>query len=190
MMKRILLCGAIAVLCLSSSAQVVIPRTAEGRETPFGSATFSDAGHRSQQVYGSAEFPAHPILIHELRFRPDSVHGGAFTTTVANIQINLSTTQRVPDALSATFADNVGADDTIVHQGPLTISSRFTGPSGGPKDFDIIVPLSRPYLYDPAKGNLVIDTRNFSGASVPRLRLSGQSGVHPRHRAGSHGSTM
>jgi hypothetical protein len=154
-------------------AYAVIPRTAEGVEQIFGSGTF-DTAHRSQQVYGSVEFPQHPMLIHELRFRPDSVYGGAFTATVANIQINLSTTRRIPDALSATFAENVGADDTVVYQGALTVSSAFTGPSGGPKDFDIIVRLQRPYLYDPARGNLVIDTRNFSGSSA--LRLGGQSG--------------
>jgi hypothetical protein len=143
---------------------LVVPRFAETNHQPHGASTFRDAW-RYQQVYGSVEFPQQPILIRELRFRPCATYGRAFTSTVANIQFNLSTTTRNPQALSSTLAQNVGADDTVVRQGPLSLSSRFVGPVGGPKAFDMIVPLSQPFLYDPARGNLVVDIRNFSGST-------------------------
>jgi hypothetical protein len=68
--------------------------------------------------------------------------------------------------LSATFANNVGADDTVVFSGPLSLSSAFTGPSAGPKDFDIVITLQTPFLYDPSAGNLLLDVRNFSGGTT------------------------
>jgi hypothetical protein len=152
----------------------VVPRTAENTETLYGSGTLRDAAWRNQQVYGSIEFPQQAMVIEELRFRPDARLGSAFGTTVSNIQINLSTTQRNPGSLSSTFSQNVGADDTIVFQGSLTVSSQFVGPTNGPKFFDIIVPLSQPYVYDPAGGNLVIDIRNFSGSTASPV--GGQTG--------------
>ncbi len=153
---------------------LVVPRSAETNDTTYGGGTFSAANFRHQQVYGSNEFPTGAILIRELRFRPDRVHGSAFTTTVANIQINLSTTRRNPSALSSTYAQNVGSNDTVVFQGSLPLSSQFQGPVNGPKAFDMVVPLSQPFSYDPAGGHLVIDVRNFSGSSASPL--SGQTG--------------
>src|SRR5258705_11106301 len=88
------------------------------------------------------------------------------TTTVANIQFNLSTTPRNPDGLSGTYAANVGADDTVVFSGPLSISSQFSGPTNGPRAFDIVVPLSTPFIYNPARGNLLGDIRKTSGSSA------------------------
>jgi hypothetical protein len=157
-----------------SGLTLVVPKSAETNDTTFGGGVLVAANFRHQQVYGSVEFPSGSILIQELRFRPDRVHGKAFNTTVSNIQINMSTTQRNPTALSGVYAENVGPDDTLVFDGALSISSQFVGPANGPKAFDIIVPLEQPFLYDPAEGNLVIDFRNFSGSSASTL--SGQTG--------------
>jgi hypothetical protein len=90
---------------------------------------------------------------------------------LSDIQINLSTTALGPDGLSATFAGNVGADDTVVYRrGALTLSSAGAGPPGGPRDFDITVALTTPFLYDPARGNLLLDVRLFGGSGmVPAL---------------------
>ena len=74
----------------------------------------------------------------------------------------LALTTASPNALNATFAANVGADDAVVFgPGPLTISSAFTGPPAGPKDFDVLIPLDRTFPYDPSQGNLLLDVRVF-----------------------------
>ncbi len=117
---------------------------------------------RYQQVYSSSEFPAGPILITQLGFRPDATFGIAFSSTIPNIQIDLSTTTLPVDGLDTTLANNVGADNTVAFNGALALSSSFTGPTGGPKDFDILVNLTTPFLYDKAQGNLLLDVRNFS----------------------------
>jgi hypothetical protein len=131
---------------------------------------------RYQQVYANSQFGAIAGggMITAIAFRPDAVYGYAFTHTIANIQIDLSTTASGPGGLSLTFANNVGANDTTVFNGTLALSSAFTGPVGGPKNFDIVIPLTTPFYYNPAAGNLLMDIRNFSsgnsgGNLIPQL---------------------
>ncbi len=152
---------------------VVAPNNLATTDQSYGSGGLRAANYRLQSVYGAAHFPQDiGLLITELRYRPDRAAGYAFSTTVASIQVNLSTTIKNPDGLSSTFAQNPGFDDTVVFNGSLSISSQFTGPVNGPKDFDIVIPLSTPFLYNPAAGNLLVDVRNYSGSSASPL--SGQ----------------
>jgi len=121
---------------------------------------------RYQQVYAASQFGGGG-LITQIIFRPDAFAGQAFTSTLPDIQIDLSTTSAGDDGLSTTYANNVGADDTVVFtRGSLTLSSAFTGPPDGPKDFDIIITLTTPFLYNPALGNLLLDVRNYGGGST------------------------
>src|SRR5713226_7983258 len=151
---------------------VVVPnsaRTTEGNSNngyPFDLGQTGLTSQRYQQVYAASQFGGGG-LITQIVFRPDAIAGQAFTSTLPDIQIDLSTTSAADDALSSTYADNVGADDTVVFvRGPLTLSSAFTGPPDGPKDFDIIITLTTPFFYNPALGNLLLDVRNFGGGST------------------------
>lgn len=147
---------------------------------------------RVQQVYASSEFSALAPggeYITQLAFRPDAEFGLSFNTTLPAVRIDLSTTTATPDALGSIYANNVGADNTIVYGGStgaaLSLSSSCTGLTAGPKDFDIIIDLWTPFFYNPADGNLLIDVRNFvenkttafdfqdtSGDSVSRVSSS------------------
>jgi PEP-CTERM motif len=132
---------------------------------PFDISVFGISSQRYQQVYAASEFAslAGPQLITQIGFRPDAFFGSAFSSTLPNIRIDLSTTSASPGTLSNAFANNVGADDKVVFSGPVSLSSADTGPAGGPKNFDIFIPLQTPFLYDPSKGDLLLDVRNFSG---------------------------
>ena len=152
--------------------QVVVPNLLETRDTPFGSGTLAGAFHM-QEVYGTDQFPAGLFRITELRFRPDYLYGKAFATTLPYLEVRLSTCQRAPDTLSAIFTDNPGADEALVFAGALSLSSAFTGPATGPKDFDIVIPLSAPFFYTTAEGNLLLDLRTFGASEASRL--SGQT---------------
>ncbi len=175
--RRLTLLGAFLFLGTINPAgavepTVVVPnnaRTTEGdinNSYPFNITEFGLSSQRYQQVYAASQFGGGG-LITQIIFRPDATFGEAFTSTLPDIQIDLSTTSAADDGLSSTFADNVGADDTIVFaRGPLTLSSAFTGPPDGPKDFDIIITLTTPFLYNPALGNLLLDVRNFGGGST------------------------
>ena len=160
---------------MKTTAQtVVVPRIMQGAEGNFYSCYPFDVGiynfksMRYQQVYAAYEFMdvAGPVLITRIGFRPDGRYGWTFDEVLPNLQINLSTTTAGPDALSTTFAANIGADDTMVYSGPLHISSQFSGPSGGPMDFDIQITLTTPFLYDPSAGNLLLDIRNIGGGTL------------------------
>lgn len=119
---------------------------------------------RYQQVYDSSQFPSFAMEITGIWLRPD-VNGGAFDFTFPQIDIRLSTTSTEPGSLSLNFADNVGADETLVHSGELRIDSAHTGPADGPKNFDIGIPFSAPFRYDPSMGNLLLDIRNYGNVS-------------------------
>jgi hypothetical protein len=145
---------------------VIVPNslaTVEGNENncfPFGFCE-GNGTMRYQQVYASSQFSG-PILIGQILFRPDATFGGGFSALLPDIQIDMSTTREAADALSTTFADNVGPDDTIVYaRGALPLFSSFTGPAAGPKTFDITINLTTPFLYNPAAGNLLLDVRNY-----------------------------
>jgi hypothetical protein len=168
---------------------VVVPNaqaTVEGNANntfPFDLAAVSFSSGRYQQVYAASQFAAfggQPQLITQIAFRPATFDGGPFSTTLPNVQIDLSTTSAAPNGLSPTFAANVGANDQIVFSGPLSLSSNFTGPVNGPKDFDIVINLQSPFLYDPTKGNLLLDVRNFGDGMTVSFDAESPAGVSSR----------
>jgi hypothetical protein len=175
---RVLVLGLAAWGLLGGMAQaafVVVPNALANTEGdsnngfPFNIANFQLSSQRYQQAFASSQFPAGPELITQITFRPDAGTGAAFAATLPNVRIDLSTTALAPDALSSTFANNVGANDATVFSGALSLSSSFTGPAGGPKDFDIVINLTTPFLYNPAAGNLLLDVRNIGGGRTTQF---------------------
>jgi len=174
----------LGIAVASAYADVIVPGSVAGVEGninngfPFNIAFFSLTSQRYQQLYSSTEFTG-PVLISGIAFRPDATIGSAFSSTLPSIQISLSTTSAAVDGLSTTFANNVGGDVTTVFNGALSLSSSFTGPLGGPKNFDISITFATPFLYNPALGNLLLDVRNFGGGATTQSdsQLSGSDSV-------------
>ncbi|MCC5670454.1 PEP-CTERM sorting domain-containing protein [Nostoc sp. CHAB 5784] len=148
-----------------AQAAIIVPNELKATEGDINNGfPFSlDFQGRYQQVFSASAFASlsEPQLISQIAFRPDADFGNAFSSTLSSILINLSTTTSVPDNLSNTFANNVGADNITVFSGPLSLSSADEGLASGPKNFDIVINLQNPFLYDPTKGNLLLDVRNF-----------------------------
>jgi hypothetical protein len=176
----------------ASAEVVVVPSRLAAREGdnnngfPFNISRFHLPSQRFQQVFSASEFASlpRPQRITQIAFRPDAHTGNAFSSTIADIQINLSTTGASPDGLSWTFSDNVGPDDTIVFEGSLSLSSADRGPREGPKDFDIVIDLETPFAYDPFAGNLMLDVRNFSAGRTTQFDAEFSTG-DPTSRASS-----
>lgn len=122
-----------------------------------------------QTIYSSVYFTNGPLLIREIRYRPSTAYGFAFTQTIASVKINLSTTKTSPGQASTTFANNRGGNDMLVFDGPANLSSRFIGPQNGPKEFDIVFPVITPFLYDPMEGNLVVEFRHVTSESTTHI---------------------
>ncbi len=169
----VLVAGFAAVVASSLMASVVHATTVvapnsladtespfDGNSSPFG---FTTGSSRYQQVYGSNQFGAltAPEYITHIAFRPDGFDGQAFSATTNAISVFLSTTNASADHLSLTADNNLGVDNTLVHAGPLSLSS-----SGGPLNFDIIIALSTAFLYDPNAGNLLLDVILPTGSGL------------------------
>ncbi len=176
---RVLVAIALVAFALHSSAvatTIVSPSAFASIEgpgangAPFDVAHGGTTSHRYQQVYSASEFSgvSGPVFITQLAFRPDhSAH--PFDGTIASIQLNLSTVSSDPDELSLEFGDNIGADEAVAFSGSLHLSSAIAGPDNGPKDFDVVVDLETPFLYDPAHGNLLLEVLNFEAAATGPL---------------------
>ncbi|MDB6053810.1 MAG: glycoside hydrolase family 18 [Verrucomicrobiales bacterium] len=122
---------------------------------------------RIQDLFGSIYFTNGPVTISQIRFqrRPGSA---PFTNASVTVRIAMSTTTRAPDALNSTFSANIGADQVIVFDSAISLSS-FAPASFNPatQPFDIAIPLASPFNYDPSKGNLLVDFKELPGSGIP-----------------------
>ena len=140
--------GLTTVLGAHPAAAIIIGDPGDpdtGNSFPFGS---NFAGPEYQQVYNSNNFSG-PILITEMTFYHHNNNFGGDTAQVngGTYTLSLSTTTAAVNGLSSTFANNLGANNTVVFSG------RLPGLAAG--EVDIF--LSTPFLYDPGQGNLLLD---------------------------------
>jgi len=143
-------------LCAPLAAQVV-PNGLENTagNSNIGALVGNQRPARHQQVYAGSEVT--PGTITSIYFRQDEIFGTtAASCTLTNATVILSSTTADIDALSATFADNLGADATVVFQGDLVMSSTDT--TSVPRPFEFHIPFTTPFTFDPGAGvNLVVD---------------------------------
>ncbi|HVO61337.1 MAG TPA: PEP-CTERM sorting domain-containing protein [Terriglobales bacterium] len=158
-MKNLLgmLCVCIALLvAMPAVAGVVVglpPDAGTGNCFPFGCAYSGEY----QQVYTSSLFNG-PITITDLEFFNTQVDFGATAMNSGNWAISLSTTSADWNTLSSTYANNIGANNTLVFNGDLSQPWAFGN--------TLTITLSTPFTYDPSQGNLLMDIF-VTGATTP-----------------------
>ena len=163
-----LLVGGITVAAATANEiSIVVPPAFENVEGD----TFDGfrSSYRYQEIIPASFFsslPATHQTIIAVYLRPDESTTPR-TVSYDDLLIQYSTTSTAPADLDPVFDNNVGADVMTVFQGPLTVSTQATGPSGGPKDFDYLYPFQPPFVYDHTSGrNLLVDVR---AANAPNL---------------------
>jgi hypothetical protein len=166
---------ALAAVTQGDAATVVVPNAFASAEGNF----FHDGGPvpvRVMQIYDASQFASlsGPFFITGLSFRPDTIPGPSGPRSLTS-QIYASTSSRSVAGLSTTFAENTGADNTLVFNGTQTWSTANLPAPGNTRQFDIVQPLSTPFLYDPRAGNLVLDFQ-ISGAAGSAIRRDAVSG--------------
>ncbi len=154
------------------ASEIIVPNSLETTEGDVRNAfpffANDPNGSTYQQVYSSSEFSAatEPGIITSISFRLDE-SAGVVSLTITDLKIFLSTTNASPDSLSATFADNVGPDETLVFDGSLSISSVSVSV---PNPFDTVIVFQNPFPYDPTQGDLLLEVNNISGEGFIALK--------------------
>lgn len=155
-----------AAVPITTDTPSAAPGTAQG-PAPFR--FYGGGGSHVQQVYESQLFGnfGGPRSISALAFRafagsaPNAFFGN--TLTLSDVRISLSTTVRGDETgttLGSSFADNIGADQTLVYSGALTLTTTSPG------SFDYLVTLDSAFTYDPSLGNLLLDVLIPTSATV------------------------
>ena len=151
-------------------AQVIVVPNAQATNDGNASATTPTgaASVRSMRIFDASQFAAlsGPSFLTQFAWRPDRILGQSGPHSV-NLRIYASTTTRSVAGLSMTFADNLGADNTLVFNGTLNwTTGNLPGP-GNTRQFDMVFPCTTPFLYDPAAGNLLLDMQlSGNGQSI------------------------
>ena len=160
-------------LCVTTElrAQAIVVPNAQATNDGNSSGTTVSGGPtsvRSMRIFDASQFAAlsGSSLLTQFAWRPDRILGQSGPRSV-NLRISASTTTRSVAGLSMTFADNLGADTTLVFNGTLNwTTGNLPGP-GNTRQFDIVFPCTTPFLYDPAAGNLLLDTQlSGNGQSI------------------------
>jgi hypothetical protein len=116
---------------------------------PFGRSTPT----RVQYVYDAMLFAA-PATITAIAFRLDGLTAAA--AKAVDCELRLSTLPSSLVGVSADFAANRGADETVVL--PRQIVTLPAGTAvGAPNAFLPPIPLATPFAYNPAQGGLVLE---------------------------------
>jgi hypothetical protein len=106
-----------------------------------------------------ANLPGSNQRIVAFNFRADATQNQSISWNNGGERVWMSTTSL--NTLATNFDSNHGADKTLVHDGDLPFPLLATGPAGGPKNFAAGTRLNTPFVYDPSKGNLLIDRLIF-----------------------------
>ena len=164
---------------------VVVPNVNETTEGPSNNAfPFNQGDMRYQQVYAASELGGLTGIISKIAFRPDIGTGDPFSTSGIDTEIRLSHTSVVPQSLSTTFANNIGADETLVFDGLLSLSSDGSGA------FDIIIDIDDLFSYN-GVDNLLMDIKVFNYVYTTQFDSAGtgvgQGGTSWTDRLWAHG---
>jgi hypothetical protein len=142
---------------------------------------------REMMIYDAAQFGvlSGPSFLTQFACRPDTTPGPSGPRSLS-LRIFASTTSRSVAGLSTTFAENLGADNTLVFSGTLIwATANLPGP-GNTRQFDIVFPFTTPFLYDPAAGNLLLDLQfTANGEAIRFDAVSGNSTVNKIYNVGS-----
>ena len=128
------------------------------------------APYRAQQVFPASDFASLPSghrTIDSIAIRrPDKDAEGPYTESWEDIEIKMSHTTAAPENLSLTFDENIQSEVVTVYHGPLTLRTENDSSDDGTKAFDQFVKLQTPFVYDPIKGNLLVETISTSGVAT------------------------
>lgn len=158
-------------------AQVIVVPNAQATNDGNGTATSTSgpSSIRWLQIYDASQFGglSGPSLLTQFAYRPDRIPDASGPRTWS-LRIYASTSSRSVAGISTTFASNLGTNNTLVFNGTLTLTTANLPGPGNTRKFDYVFPLTTPFLYDPAAGNLVLSLQfEGSGSALTFDTVSG-----------------
>jgi len=156
----------------AAAAPVVVPPGYAASEAPdqngypFGGVEL-DCGRpfHYQQVYDGSQVGSG--FINSVAFRLEANSTTDYgPSTFRNLRVTLSSTSRNVDNLSATFANNIGADETLAYQGDFTASLKDF--IAQPNPFGFVIPVHNRFQFDGTSSNLLVDIR-FNSCEIPTI---------------------
>lgn len=151
---------AVASYVSAQEIAIVHPPEFENMEGDQASGTGANAGRMQVLLQGGAHFAGLPDTHRTLtgfRWRPDSSVSSPESHIWNDFELRVSTTSQSLDDMSTRFSENIGPDELLVLEGPITTATMNEGPRAGPKEFDIAFDFDTPFHYDPTAGNLLLD---------------------------------
>lgn len=158
----------------SSYANVTFDYSESDNCFPFGSCP-TNTITEYQQFYSHYIFGDSPLEITEIRFKPSYGVVSDFGPTPISFTLTLSTTLTnvgsiygdfATKPITNSFSENLGTNTIVTFSGTVTLSS------SGNNIFDISIPFTTPYMYDPHMGNLVVGVSNIEGG-IPLRGFAG-----------------
>jgi hypothetical protein len=140
----------------------------------------NSSSFRMQLVFDASQFgglgsgPAISNSVYGIAFRIDGPSTFDAHWVFGGGSVTLSTTTRTPDGLSSVFAENVGGDAVTIYSGALSFGGAFHA-GASPQPFGDTIPALRPFYYDPARGNLLVDIAASGGQVLFPGALDAQS---------------
>jgi hypothetical protein len=151
--------------------KIVTPSSVKSTESPDVAHPAAVAA-RIQYLIPASDFAGLPGTHRRIvgwNFRADASQNQPFNWSSTNSRIWMSTTDKTATTLTNTYDNNHGANKSLVHDGAISFPVLATGPAQGPRNVADGPRLQTPFIYDPSKGNLLIEWMRFDGPTSPRI---------------------
>ena len=112
---------------------------------------------REQVLYDGAQIARTRAVITAVAFRRDCDRNKPFQARKVHRRILADHCARIPDAISGTFAQNLGPGAVKVFESSRVVFPPQPACAAGPAPFAAVFPFSKPFLYERKKGNLLLD---------------------------------
>ena len=144
---------------------VFIPAGSDSNEGDSYIPVGSPANVRLQVLYDASLFKdllGGGGFLRTIYLRADQLAGGNVVGVLTGVEIAASTSQKESSSLSPIFAENMGSDATVMLDSKFT--QQFSSNWSSGDELPGFIPIGLPegnFLYDPAKGNLLLDFQNL-----------------------------
>lgn len=155
--------GLVLLASAHGQQQVVAPSGFGYRVGPgegrIGTA-FSSGYQRELTLFDRQHLGFGAAVIEELAWRHASTAGQPSPGHTAQVVVRIAQTAHEPESMGYRFSAVLGASPVEVFRGPVVLPPVTA--NGTLRPFDVVLPLSTPFAFDPALGNLAIDVEVVS----------------------------